>query len=384
MKKIIIFCIINTAVFNLNLSAQTDEEKKEIIRTDANLKSGNYRDVLTNFFQLAFNDLTGTDKRLRFSSNLFALKLKTNPDLDIDYNFEKKTFWRNSNIDFDLKLDSNFRFNGASFGYKYALVNKRDYALAKDFSRLYSQTMAKYNNAFDQIMSNLAAQYGGNPVLLTKYNAEIYSFIKEKKGKFSDLSVEAQGLIKGVINDIGADESFNFGGVAQEAYNKLVESYKNKLLWTVAANFSTYSDGFMFSNIDLVSQATANLVKISGNAHLEFDAKATLAFLEDTARSQKNIERNTFAFEGGFNLAFTNRNNGKPIVEFKATTAYNSVLHGLYLNETKDKFTFNGTLRFRVTDNIWIPVTLKYDPDDSNVFGFLSIKSNFDWLKNNN
>jgi len=138
MKKNIKFLILLLAMTWLNSHGQVDTNsvKKELIRSDVNIRSGNTRDVLTNFFQLALNDLTGPDKRFRLSTNLFALRLKTNPKLNIDSFYKRNTFWRNSNLDFDVKLDSNYKFNGAAFGYRYAIVNKRDFTLAKDFERL--------------------------------------------------------------------------------------------------------------------------------------------------------------------------------------------------------------------------------------------------------
>jgi hypothetical protein len=48
--------------------------------------------------------------------------------------------------------------------------------------------------------------------------------------------------------------------------------------------------------------------------------------------------------------------------------------------ETKSRFTADGVLRFRVTDDLWIPIDIKYDPKVGKVFGFLNITSNFDWL----
>ena len=56
MKKYILIIII--AIFAIqSLSAQqADSANLQTIRTQANLISGNTRDVLTNFFQLAVND----------------------------------------------------------------------------------------------------------------------------------------------------------------------------------------------------------------------------------------------------------------------------------------------------------------------------------------
>ena len=49
----------------------------------------------------------------------------------------------------------------------------------------------------------------------------------------------------------------------------------------------------------------------------------------------------------------------------------------LYPNEKKDSFTFNGIFRIKIINDIWIPLRFKYDPQNGNVLGFLSVKYNF-------
>jgi len=377
MKKILAI----TALFFLafNSDAQPTAVKKDMLRTAANISSGNYRDIMTNFFQLALNDLTGPDKRFRFSSNLFAIKLKSNPDLNIDYNFIQNTFWRNSNVDFDLKLDSNYKFNGVSAGYKYAIVNRRDYAIAKDFRDIYEKAIKGMVEIQISVSQAYALVAGTDSAKLDKFNTDFNKFLTDNTVKFSSLSTELQNIINSTISK-NSDSDWSFAQKVQDIYGKVVDTYKQKLLWTVAGSTSTYSDGFVFSNLDFTSQATAALIPTGKHSHIEFDIKAKYSFLDDTLKAGRDLKRQKLSSEGGFNWVFKNKDNSKPVVEFKVTTTYNLIPTGLYLNEKKSDFTFNGTLRLRITDNIWIPLEIKYDRKAKNLFGFLSFKSNFDWL----
>ncbi|HEY2725656.1 MAG TPA: hypothetical protein VGI61_00670, partial [Parafilimonas sp.] len=57
-----------------------------------------------------------------------------------------------------------------------------------------------------------------------------------------------------------------------------------------------------------------------------------------------------------------------------------TVLAGQYKNEKKNSITADGILRFRITDNLWFPIDIKYDPQKGKVFGLFDIKYNFDGL----
>ncbi len=82
---------------------------KTILTADS-LASGNWKDVLTSFFQLSFDKLTSNKKELNFQSNPFAILLKSHPEAAIDTNFVKYKTLRKINFGFGLQLDSSYRF----------------------------------------------------------------------------------------------------------------------------------------------------------------------------------------------------------------------------------------------------------------------------------
>jgi hypothetical protein len=130
MKKILPALALLLVTFRL-VAQETPKAPaaKTIIRTAADLKTGNSQDLLVSFFQLALNDLTGKEKTFRFQSSLFALKAKTDPTLFVDTNFLKHTASRNFVFSIAPALDSSFKFLSNTVGVKYALVNNRDKAV---------------------------------------------------------------------------------------------------------------------------------------------------------------------------------------------------------------------------------------------------------------
>ena len=109
-----------------SIVADSAKQAKTLIRTLNDIKSGNWQDVLTNFFQIGLSDLSGTKRSLEFKANLFALKAKADSTLLVDTNYVKQSFARNFQFNFALKLDSQYRFSGLKAGFTLALINKRD------------------------------------------------------------------------------------------------------------------------------------------------------------------------------------------------------------------------------------------------------------------
>ena len=84
--------------------------------TADSLVSGNFKDVLTSFYQLAFNNLTGPKKELNFNSNPYALLLKINSRLvrqagSIDV-FKFPAFYKNTLSELLLNVKLSLKYDG--------------------------------------------------------------------------------------------------------------------------------------------------------------------------------------------------------------------------------------------------------------------------------
>ena len=93
------------------------------------------------------------------------------------------------------------------------------------------------------------------------------------------------------------------------------------------------------------------------------------------------MRRSVFKASAGINFSLFQGNAHKSIIEFKPYLEYQSILSTTINNEKKDLFTANADLRIRITDNLWIPFTLKYDVKKGNFLGFLNVALNMNAFK---
>jgi hypothetical protein len=87
---VLLFCITTSLV------AQKSTTPNPILTADS-LATGNYKDVLNSFFQLAFDRLTSPDKTLKFTGTPFAVMAKLDTVLLVDTIYKKYRTLRNLN-----------------------------------------------------------------------------------------------------------------------------------------------------------------------------------------------------------------------------------------------------------------------------------------------
>jgi hypothetical protein len=365
------------------LSGQNTSPINPILTADS-LSSGNYKDVLTSFFRLGLRDLTGPNRQVDFSSNLFAIMLKQNPNLDIDTNYVKYKLARNTNIDLGIKMNDGNRFNGGSLGIKYAIINRRDYTVSKEFISL---ALAKNHDLFilNDELSRVRAGIA-DPALRTLFRDQTDKFFNDSSFTYDKLDPRIKKIVIQTardsnliyfINLVNNNPNVCINKNAIEEYNKVKNSFQNKALWTASINLKSYDDQFQLSNLNLTTEFLKGVVNPKALSNLEVNLKANLEIVDDSAHIGRDLNRTIFSAEGGLNWVMKGWAEDQSFIEFKLTASENYILAGLYKEETNQLFTLNGTLRIRVSNNISIPIEIKYDPKTGNVFGFLNITSNF-------
>jgi hypothetical protein len=385
MKKITVLFLLFTLQMELSFG-----QKKEIAPITADsLATGNYKDVLTSFFQLGFERLTGPNKELKFSSNPFAVMAKLDNDLLLSHNYYQYRKLRNLNFAAALKLDNDYKFNGFSSAVKYAFINKRDETVSWAFVSMVLgdekiQTFFQLNNHIIGNISTLAQ----DRELQKKLLDETILFMQGKL-KFNKLDEKLQTAIKQflatkqlveITEIIDNDKNFNPAKLSADIYDNYKETINNKLLWTVSLSDTTYKDQFMFSNIVLSTDLVKGIDKIK-RADVELNMNANLQYVDDTLRTGRDLNRSVFTIEPGLNFVAKTKNGLKSFLEFKLSGGFYYTLSGLFIGEEKSRITINGTLRMRVYNDIWIPIEVKYDPKSGNVFGVLNVRTNFTALK---
>jgi hypothetical protein len=377
--------------FSARAFSQENPEKPIPVFTADSLATGNYKDVLTSFFQLAFDNLVGPQKELKFTSNPYAIMMRGNPDLAVDTSYLRYSTLRNLNFGFGIRLDSNFRFNGFTSAINYAIINKRDYTVYREFLDIVENKITQFSRMTDSIAAMASELQPSNPGLVRRVR-EQWRRLNNRKEKFTISQVEDS--VKTVL--LGIAKQANLTEVQKMIEENSTESivhrtdaafesarnlFKNRLLWTVGISDTTYNDQFFFSNLVLSTQVLKGFTDPEKPGGLEFDLRGAFNMQDDSIRAGRDLRRSMLNFEGGLNYVRRSRKTDVSFFEVKMSASYNRVFNGLYSGERRELFTLNGTLRLRVFDDIWLPLQFKYDPGTGNVFGFLSVKANFTALK---
>lgn len=382
-----------------NTEAQDKPPAKETpLLTEASLVSGNNKDILTNFFQLALDNLLGNNKELNFNTNPYAVMVKNNSRLKTDHYYSKYKSLRKLNFGVGLRLDTSFRFNGFSSGVKYALINDRDHTTSKFFADnlrfsgfAEEQTILNIELVkMDKERFDRSAHTAADTAAHLKFLDNIRTLFNKKK-PFNTLPADFRTDVMAMVNKQELDEIAAFiiahpdsslRSFDEATFNQLKEQIKTATLWTVGISDTTYRNQFAFSNVVIHSEFSKGLFKPkSGANNVELNISAAGNLLRDTLRAGNNLKRFVFDIEAGLNWVIRDKQNDRSMFEFKASGSYYHNFTSLYAGEDRAGMTLNGTLRVRIYEDIWVPVEFKYDPGNGNVFGFLNVKANFTGLK---
>jgi len=351
--------------------------------TADSLASGNYKDILTSFFQLAFDNLTGPNKALNFSSNPYAVMLRGNPDLARDVNYYKYRMLRKLNFNFGLNLDTSYHFNGFSAGIKYALINQRDSTTSKFlFHNLQNDPLNMDLKVLDVKLNEYVAsitdreQRRAFALTLNYYRDTAFSAL-DTSFRNTVIGIARQNNLQVFLQQVNTNPDASLQQTLDATFGNLKMAIKNKLLWTIAVSDTTYKDQFAFSNIVFSTELSKGIFKPQPGSNLELNIRASLNLTDDSLRVGRNLKRCILNFEPGVNWVIRNKSNDQSIFEFKLGGSYTHNFSSLYADEKRDQLMFAGVFRVRVFNDIWIPLDFKYDPGSGHVFGFLSVKANF-------
>ena len=366
------------------------------------LASGNTKDILTSFFQLAFDNLTGPKKSINFNSNPFAIMLKENPGLAVDSNYYKYRRLRKLNFNFGLNLDTSFKMDGFTLGFKYALINRRDTttspvlldglqkdSLNQDIQALELKILNFQNDSLPTTGVD-PARKDSNILLRRLLKANLNKMRSDSPYiPFANLdpyfkkTVTRIALYNGLqffLRFIQSNPAMSIQKSLDENFTALKKTIKYAPLWTVSLTDTATKNQLLFSNITLATQYSKGVFKLRTGSNLELDIRASVKFSEDSSQKSRNLQRDILIVEPGINWVVRNKSNDHSQLEFKLGGSYIHNFNRLYTDEKRDQLMFSGIFRVRLINDIWIPLEFKYDPSNGNVFGFLSVKANFTGL----
>ena len=396
---VVALCAINLSYAQTGNGTDTSIGASRITSsiTADSLASGNYKDVLTSFFQLALNDLTGPTKGVSFASNPYAIMTKANPNLAIDTDYVRYRHLRDLNFNVSVLFDSAYHLNGFSFGVKYALINGRDNTISKDFVRRVindESDLDKLHRYFSEVISDKSRDRG----FRSKFADQASKWQKDTTGTiaFDSLDKDVQDAMYDLMKKHGLfslqvfiehNPDLNFRKENQKSFQDLVSQWQQRPLWTIAANSTFKPNSFAASgannlsanNIFVSSEFLLGINTPKSKINLELNLIATDSFANNNTLNQENLSRHSFSFEPGVNFVIKSKDVGKSLFEFKLSGTYYHIFSKPSPSENVNSSTINGIVRFRIINDIWVPITLKMD-DNGHVFGSLDLKFNFTTL----
>ncbi|AKK72950.1 hypothetical protein OK18_10245 [Chryseobacterium gallinarum] len=376
MKTLFYKLLILVSLHNLIMTSAQETQlntraisSDEVYKSMQEMKSGNWKDVMTDFMQAAVKDLTGDKKSFQYKASIFSIKSKADSTLLTDYNYTKETFSRNFQVAIGLNLDNDYKFTGFEYGFDWAIINKRDLSVAKPAQNL--QKMFQDSNLL--LIEKL--QLYKEKINDSKEFLRVKKIIDDAldKGEYiprENLPEEFLSLLPDSYNDT----SVRF----EKEFNEEIEKIKMRPLLTLGfrSNFRKDAKFLDEFNADLVYLQG---LKSKNNSKLEIDFRNRFSAKDSMTTSI--IKRKEFSSQLGLNISVLKKGN-KSLIEFKPNFEFKRVISGLMDEEKNNQFLANADLRLRVLKNLWIPLVLKYDIENNNLFGFLNVSFNFEAIKN--
>jgi hypothetical protein len=360
--------LVALLLISMDASAQdftkiADVEKK---------RSGNSNDVLSGFYQLALRNLSTEENAIEFNSTLFALyknydydKLQTKSRASI-------ALLRNFQFNVKLNLTEEYKYNGISGGIKFAVLNKRDKEfidltnteadfLHEEFSKLIEKANGIVDDPDDVINNVTAAVWEGTVPTEAKTKKLYYDYIRilDSLIVIPDGYFARNGKPFKKSNDVTA----TIAKLREEHYIKIAHAP----LLTVSADGIANKDG-------KVDRGNGEVIFLWGGRVAELDARAKYTYLDTLQISRP---RDEFSAKLGCNFKLATNKENKSYFEVKLYGEYHKIYRNVLPTEDAENFLANADVRLRITNDIWLPITLKYDTENANLLGFLNLTYSF-------
>ena len=368
MKKIILILCCTCSIIAIaqdNYIATRSEE----------IKSGNHKDVLHNFYQFALKNFSTKENAIEFNSTLFAIKSSCDEELLLDTNFVRETFSRNFQINLKLDLDGNYDYRGFSGGVTYAVWNARDKQIVNLVNTQYGTLYDKYRTILTtQVKPAIESEFQDLSLGDKNVQTELLEAAMEAIANNITLTnnIYYQKIIDEFKRIADLPNLISYSSYLQELYDLEIKEIEAQPLLTISSEGSLSKEG----KFDKASLG-AVFLKGFGKNRWEIDARTNINYA-DTITSE-NLARTAFNTKIGVNYK-AYKTKEKSFFEIKAYGEYNSILKNVLPDEKKDTFLANAEFRIRLNDDLWLPITVKYDIENSNVLGFLNITYNFEPL----
>lgn len=347
------------------------------------------RDVFVKYFQIAANNIFGESRSITFNTSPYTLITELNPKLKNSRSYKDLSWLRKTNITAGLKLNENFSFNGFTSELKFALIDKTDPSTNNLFSEWLSKDSFRVSIDLLRTKINQSLRKITDPVATANIDSSKVQFLYRKSISFAETSDEFKNLVDSIFtddNDPKLNEIKNWilknrtelvSTAIKDRNSKYKDMLKKNSLWVIGINDSTYKDKFKFSSISVFSQFTKGISRPNTGSNWEINISSILSYVSDSTLAERNLKRVVFEAKPLLNYVLRDKENNYSLLEFALGASYVHRFMGKYIGEEKNTLYADAVLRIRLKDDIWLPLEIKYDPKNGNIFGLLSAKINF-------
>jgi len=364
-------------------------------------KTANTKDILTSFVQSGIDNLLGEKRNFKLSLSFLAIDSLVNGN-KAERKLNRKSFFRNSSLNLNLLGDSANHIDKWSAGLTLELINKKDIKTNVVSSKNWGEVVAATNDYHSirkyavaylklEVKNKLAIDKsldGAQRAHLLDHAelaAESSFDLAFENKDFKLLSSELQHILsdpafivylKNANNSSTLDNAISSmkAGIhlPNVVFQRVAQEFSRKPLWIMKPTVS-YDREHKQGEYLLESNFTTGFGSLE-RTPWEFEASAKFLIGADSTITSANYKNRPLTFSVGINKVLLENENKESRAEFKFFSQY-SYKVGDYVGR-KDEFSLNSTIRFNVYKAIWLPITIKYDPKNGNVFGFFSITAN--------
>jgi hypothetical protein len=317
-------------------------------------KPGDEKENWAAIFSGFANIVGSSGNSIVLSPTLYSLMHLTKSKVDYQ-KYTKEWFARNLRFSLSATPDNknSFQIDSGGIGFKFTILNNQS-ATLKDYQKLND-----FLNRFDAI-NNYLRDNG--------HLTDDQQLAFGKNGNYDETLLNPN-LVKAV------KQKFNINGTLHDAMspdnlkNALSSELRYKPLWTIGL---TENYGFQTreTNNLLASSEYSQYLKSFNNDTLYLDLTISYTWQADTMKEFTNLHRNVYGANVGGNLTFP----ANVPLEIKPSISFVHIDGPLYQKESTNSFKANITPRIRVNKQLWIPITISWDPRNGQIFGFLRVQ----------
>jgi hypothetical protein len=329
------------------------------------------QEVFSRYVQVAYDrDLLEKEgSTYTAKGSIFALGGIFRDDFNALSTRQGTKFSRSFALEIGAKTGKQFKLSDGVVGFTWALVDHRNAFLYResDANEIRNQVAANRDDRKSQadfaIKVEDVRRRQGNVIA----DAMAQERIDALNTRLHPTSSDREKALKAVY------DKYQVASVNSYTVETVTEALKNRGLLTF------YGRGYTDFNKLLPTQAEIGFQYVKGFDALlahpsawQFDIKTFLALRPDSTIEHRNLQRSSIITKAGINRVLIMAADGKQsFLEAKLDLGNEYRTGNIFPTEDRNTFYGEAALRIRVSTQFWVPLALKYDINNGNVFGFL-------------